>query len=255
MDKRHVTMFSTRLVIGLLVVAAGVVLLLGNMKVIADVDVLDYWPVILIVIGIGKLLQPGLDGYHRVFWGIILTAVGILFLLNNLHYLHFWFDDLWPILIIVIGFEMIRGGLLRHRVRVKWMAIDDKGKGKFASGCCSQFVGADAVDSDFINISAILGAGEYNFTNKKLKGGTVSAILGGCDIDLRNADMEEDSMILETAAIMGGIDIRVPGHWQVVMQGTPVLGGMDNKTTSPENSVKRLFVRGSAIMGAVEIKN
>lgn len=255
MNKRHVTMFSTRLVVGLLIVVAGVLLLLGKMKVITDVDILEYWPVILIVIGIGKLLQPGLDGYNRFFWGIIITAVGVLFLLNNLHYLHFWFDDLWPVLIIVVGFEMIRGGLFSHRVRAKWMTMDDKEKGKFASGCCSQFVSADAVDSDFINISAILGAGEYAFTNKKLKGGTVSAIMGGCDIDLRDADMEEDTMVLETAAIMGGIDVRVPRHWQVVMQGTPILGGMDNKATSPENPVKRLLVRGSAIMGAVEIKN
>ncbi len=255
MNKRHVGMFSTRLVIGLLIVAAGVLLLLEKMMVIKDVDILEYWPVILIVIGIGKLLQPGLYGYHRFFWGIIVTLVGTLFLLNNLHYIHFWFDELWPILIIVIGFEMIRGGLFRHRVRVKWMAMDDKDKSKYASGCCSQFVNANAVDSDFINISAILGGGEYMFTNKKLKGGTVSAIMGGCDIDLRNADMEEDSMVLETAAIMGGIDVRVPGHWQVVMQGTPILGGMDNKAASPENPAKRLFVRGSAIMGAVEIKN
>lgn len=255
MDKRHVSMFSTRLVVGLLVIAAGVLLLLEKMRVIADVDVLDYWPVILIVLGIGKLLQPGLDGYRRVFWGIIITAVGVLFLLNNLHYLHFWFDDLWPILIIVIGFEMIRGGLFRHRVRVRWMAMDDKMKEKFASGCCSQFADANTVDSDFINISAILGGGEYIFTNKKLKGGTVSAVLGGCDIDLRDADMEEDNIVLETSAIMGGIEIRVPRHWQVVMQGTPVLGGMDNKTTAPENPVKRLIVRGSAVMGAVEMKN
>ncbi|MCX6582038.1 MAG: DUF5668 domain-containing protein [Candidatus Aminicenantes bacterium] len=255
MDKRHIGIFSTRLVVGLLIVAAGVVLLLEKMKVIADVDILEFWPVILIVMGIGKLFQPGLFRYHRIFWGIIITLVGTLFLLNNLHYLHFWFDDLWPILIIVIGFEMIRGGLFSHRVRVKWMAMNDKEKGKFASGCCSQFVSANAVDSDFINISAVLGAGEYVFTNKNLKGGTVSAIMGGCDIDLRDADMEEDTMVLETAAIMGGIDVRVPRHWQVVMQGTPILGGMDNKTTAPENPVKRLFVRGSAIMGAVEIKN
>jgi predicted membrane protein len=255
MDKRHVNIFGTRLVIGLLIVAAGVLLLLEKMNVIKDVNILDYWPVILIVMGVGKLFQQGLDRYHKVFWGIILTAVGVLFLLNNLHYIHFWFDDLWPILIIIVGFEIIRGGLFKHRVHARWMEMDEKTKEKFASGCCSQFSGSQNLDVDFINISAILGGGEYLFTNKKLKGGVISVILGGCDIDLRDADMEEDSMVLETSSILGGIDIRVPRHWQVEVQGTPILGEMANKTVSTENPVKKLFVRGSAIMGGVEIKN
>lgn len=257
MDKRYEGFSILGLIIGFLILAAGIVLLLGNMQVIEKVNILKYWPVILIAIGIGKLFQPGW-WYHRVFWGIIITAIGVLFLLNNLQYLHFGFGELWPVLVIIIGFELIRGSIFRHRRTARWSTIydkDDKDKKNSDPGCCSQSFEANTVDSDFINISTILGGGEYTFTNKNLKGGNVSAIMGGCEIDLRSAEMEGDSMLLETTAIMGGIGVRIPTHWQVVMQGTPILGGMDNKTISPENPAKRLFIRGSAIMGGVEIKN
>lgn len=252
MNKRYEGLSFTRLLIGLLIVAAGVVLLLEKMQIIEKMNILKYWPVILIVIGISKLLQPAGWWYQRFFWGIIITALGVLFLLNNLQYLHFGIEALWPILVIIIGFELVRGSMFRHRRIARWRTMVDE---DIEPGCCSQSSRAETVDSDFINISSILGGAEYTFTNKKLKGGNVSVIMGGCEIDLRNAEMENDSMILETTAIMGGIGIRVPTHWQVVMQGTPVLGGMNNKTVSPENPAKRLFIKGSAIMGGVEIKN
>lgn len=255
MEKRHRSNSSMGLIIGLLIVAAGVVILLEKMKVIEDMNILAYWPVILILIGLKKLLQPGGGVYDRFFWGIIFTAVGTLFLLNNLHYLHFGIEALLPIFIIIIGFEFIRGSLFIRRVENKWKTISDKDKKKFGPGCCSGFFGVEAEDSDFIYIKATLGGGKYTFTNQKLTGGKVSTIMGGCEIDLRNAEMEGDSMELEISSIMGGIEIWVPKHWQVVMKGSPIMGSIENKTTPPDNPVKRLFIKGSAIMGGVEIKN
>jgi predicted membrane protein len=67
--------------------------------------------------------------------------------------------------------------------------------------------------------------------------------------------MEKEEMVLEASTIMGGIDIRIPSHWQVVMQGTPILGSVEDKTTKPENPTKKLIVNGSAIMGGIEVKN
>ncbi|HLP44486.1 MAG TPA: DUF5668 domain-containing protein [Candidatus Kapabacteria bacterium] len=255
MEKRHRSNFSMGLIIGLLIVAAGVVLLLEKMKVIEEVSISEYWPVILILIGLKKLLQPGDWGYGRFFWGIIITAVGTLFLLNNLHYLHFGIEALWPVLIIIIGFEFIRGSLSMRRIENKWKTISDKDKEKFGPGCCSGFFGVESEDADFIYIKATLGGGKHKFTNQKLTGGKVSTVMGSCEIDLRNAEMEGDSMELEISSVMGGIVIWVPKHWQVVIHGAPLMGSIENKTTPPGNPVKRLFIKGSVIMGGVEIKN
>lgn len=47
------------------------------------------------------------------------------------------------------------------------------------------------------------------------KGGKVSAVAGGVEIDLRHASLQETATI-SIFAWMGGILIRVPNDWSVV---------------------------------------
>jgi predicted membrane protein len=250
MDKKKRSYFNTRTVIGLLIIAAGILLLLKSLGIGSDYNVGDFWPVILIVIGLGKILQP--KEHRQIYWGFIITAVGTLFLLNNLGYIHFWLKDLWPFLLILLGIEILRCGVFKHKINMT-CCIHGKGKHHFKSW--KGFSDSNNVDNDYVDISVILGGGDYKFTNKQLKGGSVSAILGGCDLDFRNADMEKEEMVLEASTIMGGIDLRVPTHWQVVMQGSPILGALEDNTTKPENPDKKLIIKGSTVMGAVEVNN
>jgi predicted membrane protein len=101
-----------------------------------------------------------------------------------------------------------------------------------------------------------MGGGEYNYSSKSLKGGKISAFMGGAKIDLREADTTEDPMVLDVFTIMGGIEIVVPRNWEITFKGNPILGGMENKTTFEESGpTRKLVVKGSAIMGGVEVKN
>lgn len=250
MDKKKRSYFNTRTVIGLLIIAAGILLLLKSLGIGTDYNVGDFWPVILIVIGLGKILQP--KQHRQLYWGFIITAIGTLFLLNNLAYIHFWFDDLWPILLILLGIEILRCGVFKHKFNLT-CCTHDKGKHHFKTW--KGISNSNNVDKDIVDISVILGGGEYKFTNKQLKGGSVSTIMGGCDLDFRNAEMEKEEMVLEISSIMGGVDIKVPSHWDVVMQGTPILGSVEDKTRKPKNPSKKLIINGSAIMGGIEVKN
>ena len=250
MDKKKRGYFNVRTVIGLLIIAAGILLLLKSLGIGSDYNVGDFWPVILIVIGLGKILQP--KEHRQLYWGLVITAIGTLFLLNNLAYIQFWFDDLWPFLIILLGIEILRCGVFKHKINLT-CCFHDKGKHHFKSW--KGISNSNNVDKDYVDISVILGGGEYKFTNKQLKGGSVSIIMGGCDLDFRNADMEKEEMALEVSSIMGGVDIRVPTHWQVVVQGSPILGSVEDKTTKPENPTKKMIINGSAIMGGIEVKN
>jgi len=250
MDMKKRNYFNTRLVVGLLIIAAGILLLLKSLGYSSDYNVGDFWPVILIVIGLGKILRP--KEYRQLYWGIVITAIGTLFLLNNLGYVHFWFKDLWPILLILLGIEILRCGVFKHKF-MSTCCFHDEGKHHFKTW--KGISNSNNVDSDYVDISVVLGGGEYKFSNKQLKGGSVSTIMGGCELDFRNADMEKEEMVLEISSIMGGVEIIIPSHWQVVMQGTPVLGSVEDKTVKPVNPTKKLIVKGSAIMGGVEIKN
>lgn len=251
MDKKQRSYFNTRIVVGLLIIAAGILLLLKSMGIGSDYNVGDFWPVILIVIGLGKILQP--KEYRHLYWGFVITAIGTLFLLNNLGYIRFWFKDLWPIFIILVGIETLRWEVFKHKIRWGYCTIHKNGKHFFERW--KGFSDSNNVNKDYVDISVVLGGGDYKFTNKQLKGGSISAVLGGCDLDFRDADMEKEEMVLEASTIMGGIELRVPTHWQVVMQGAPVLGALEDNTTKPENPAKKLIIKSSVVMGAVEVNN
>jgi predicted membrane protein len=93
-------------------------------------------------------------------------------------------------------------------------------------------------------------------TSQDFKGGQLTAIMGGCEVDLRHASISGGTAVLDLFAFWGGIDIKVPQDWRVVVEGTPFLGGFEDKTLQqPGDASKRLVIRGTVIMGGAEITN
>lgn len=204
MPARAGGILNARFVIGVAIIILGVILVLRNLGVELGFNILSLWPVILILIGAGHLNQP-LET-RQSMGGWILIILGIIFLLNSLDILDIAWRHIWPFILILIGLAILRHAL--------W------GSARSAS------------DKDFINLSFVLGGGNFKFNSSNLKGGKLTAFMGGGKVDLREADMKSDEMILDTFALWGGIELFVPHHWQVNMRGTPILGGMDNNTST-----------------------
>lgn len=86
------------------------------------------------------------------------------------------------------------------------------------------------------------------------RGAQLTAIMGGIELDLRGARVE-DVAVIDALAFWGGIEIFVPEDWSVVNQGHALMGGFDDSTRHPNpGEPPRLIVRGLALMGGVEIK-
>ncbi|HET8646769.1 MAG TPA: LiaF domain-containing protein, partial [Vicinamibacteria bacterium] len=103
---------------------------------------------------------------------------------------------------------------------------------------------------------ALLGGVKRISRATDFPGGSCSAMLGGCEIDLREAAMPEGrTAVLDTLALMGGVEVRVPDDWSVETRGMAVLGGFEDKTRRPLDDRKKLVVTGLAVMGGVEVKN
>jgi len=83
----------------------------------------------------------------------------------------------------------------------------------------------------------------------------VSAVMGGCDLDLREAVPAIDPIAIQVFAMWGGIDIRIPPGWVVEIEAWPILGGVVDNTQAPALPAHRVILRGMAFMGGVEIKN
>ena len=82
----------------------------------------------------------------------------------------------------------------------------------------------------------------------------LTAIMGGIELDLRQAGTENGEAVIDVFVMWGGIEITVPPDWAVSNQVTPILGGAEDKSTGTQQARHRLVVKGVVIMGGVDIK-
>lgn len=211
--------------LGILIVAVGVIALLTQLDVIT-VDfgqlVADWWP--LAVIGVGLV---ALVTVPRAWLGpSVIIAVGVFFLLQTLDILdvHLW-EILWPVAIILVGLSLITS------------------------------IGSRSMDDDTINSTVFWWGTQRKTRSRQFKGGSLTAIMGGIEVDLREADIVDRAEIA-IFALWGGVEVKVPPTWRVRTSGLPLLGGWDDKTTLPlEDGAPELVVHVTAIMGGAEIKS
>ena len=215
---------TPRLVIGLAVMLAGLVLALDSLGLVDGSAVFRFWPLALIAVGVAKLMAPGRQGSAALLW----IVAGLGFLLVTLGRLSA--GGVWALLIFALG------------AHIAWRALRPAAVPKDPSAA--------------VDILQFMGGTKTIVTTADFKGGQATAVMGGCEIDLRSASMPEGrAAVLDTFAFWGGIEIKVPDDWEVVSQGNAVLGGFVNNAHSLPGAKRRIVVTGLAIMGGVEVKN
>ncbi len=108
--------------------------------------------------------------------------------------------------------------------------------------------------TDKVNHVAILGGSTRRISSSNFQGGSVTAVMGSVELDLRDSQLLS-SATLEVTAVMGGVEVRVPLGWQVEVSGAPVLGGIENRVITDSNlpDVPVLHIRATAVLGGIEI--
>jgi hypothetical protein len=102
---------------------------------------------------------------------------------------------------------------------------------------------------------AVMGAVMRGNNSHVFRGGDLTAVMGGCELDLRHAAIDGEAVI-DVFALWGGIEIRVPEDWSIESRVVPIMGGVEDKTRPPQGASRhRLVLRGFVVMAGVEIKN
>jgi predicted membrane protein len=235
------------MIAGGLLIGLGVLFTLDNFGVVDAGDIFRYWPLFLVGLGLLKFAQAR-HSEQRVA-GAAIMAIGVLLLLRTVHVITLHVREIWPI-VLVVG-----GGLLI------WRSIPRRNR-EGAVAPAGAMAGASPSNGGYtLNEFAFLGGGERKIRTPDFRGGEVTAIMGGFEIDLRGAGIVGDEAVLEVFTLWGGVEIRVPEDWIVQIQATPILGGISETVTGPtvpaapaSGPRKRLVIRGTAIMGGVEVK-
>ncbi len=86
---------------------------------------------------------------------------------------------------------------------------------------------------------------------------TAVAIMGGCDMDLRKAEIDAPEVEISAFAFWGGVDIIVPEGFDVELRGLSIMGGRSLKLRDVPivPGSPRIVVRAFAVMGGIDVKS
>lgn len=276
---------SSRTLIGLIIILIGGLLLLDKLIPAIYIGWLFQWPMILIIIGAIIGAKSGFE--NRASY--ILIGIGVFFFLSNT--LDFSIGPLiWPVLLIIIGFFLIKGKSQKRRMRYR--------KGSYTAEPSEDFIWDKRVKSepaddpadtiaphsmgeetnenedssqqtkddnhneyagnpdDFIDSTSIFGDGKHYIVSQNFKGGDIVNIMGGSTINLMRADLKGPAT-LEVVQLFGGTTIIAPSHWVIQPEMASIFGGIEDKRfhtpTVPDRS-KVLYIKGTSIFGGITIK-
>lgn len=213
-----------RLFFGLLVVAVGVILLLDNAGTLDAWEIFGtWWPAVVILAGV---LTFAANPRH---WpvALIITAVGTAFLLSNLGVVDAG-EFIIPAAIIGVGLLVLFGRGMGSRTEA----------------------------GDRVNSFNVFSGSELASHSKQFQGGSISAIFGGAEVDLRDAAPAVDAQ-LDVFTAFGGVELKVPEGWQVAVKGLPLFGGIENATVKDTLAADapKLSVSATVLFGGLEIKH
>jgi predicted membrane protein len=213
-------------VIGVVAVVVGSVLMLDRFGILNAGNVLRFWPVILIVVGLNNIIRDRTRG--GLVGGGMMVIFGTIFLATQFGYVR-W-SQTWPIIIIGWGLLLI------------WDALRPKA---YPS---AQLDGSGR---------AVFGSVEKQIVAQDFREASVESVFGSTEVDFIRAEMAEDKAFLNVSCVFGSVEVRIPTHWNVIIEANAVFGASENKTRPPvpTPTPKTLVIRGDAVFGSIEVKN
>jgi predicted membrane protein len=236
-----------RLMGGLALIAAGILFWIKKAGLFDFPSWLFSWQMLLIVIGIISGVK---HNFKNATW-LILIVIGTIFLIAdfipglNLKLYTF------PLVLITIGVIFIVKPKSKYHYYQKYKYR----RGTWnTDGCAPEMNTSD----EFLSINNVFGGVKKNIIAKNFRGGEINNVFAGCEINLMQADIQNEA-VLDINCAFGGTTIIVPAHWQIKSDVTTFLGGVsDERSTAgtaihPESKV--LVLKGNVFCGGIEIKN
>lgn len=214
--------------------------------------------------------------------GIIIVAIGIIFLVDSLGLMETgsvfrW----WPSLIILAGvwrlvanrFAYLFGPLLMISIGVfiqlLMLGLDIGGLWPviliilgvllFVGGPRLRKLGRGRREHrDDVNALGVFSRADVKSQSKTFQGGQTTALMGSAVLDLTNTEIENRPAILEATAIFGSVEIRVPSQWVVRNDALAFFGGNEDKRQhagTSDDSEPDLVIKGLAMFGSIEVKD
>jgi len=207
------------------------------------------WKTFLIVLGIFL----GYKNRFRLGGWIAPIIVGMVFIIKEHFYTLPIANYIWPIALIAVGLVIV----LRPRFEKKDNFISSKGADTLNSN--PNFGESDTTwtNKDIIESTNIFSGSKKINISKNFKGGELTNVFGGSELNLSKADIQGRA-VLEVTCIFGGTKLIVPADWSIQQEAVAIFGGIDDKrpvSNLQDNPSKILVLKGTVLMGGIDIRS
>ncbi|HEK19166.1 MULTISPECIES: LiaF transmembrane domain-containing protein [unclassified Mucilaginibacter] len=267
---------KSKVMLGAILLIVGVYLLLRQLGILFIPDSVDLWPLWLIFWG----LVIGARNHFQKSSGIILIGLGVIFMITeNIHNAD---GFIWPAAIIALGFWIMSKKSHKNVPNFdnnywdkKYRAdvTEEKPLTDFSSTVNADAESGTTTDvppvqpagsmppppsrDDFLDATAIFGGVNRTIVSKNFRGGDLTNIFGGTEIDFTQADIN-GQVIIDITQVFGGTKLIVPANWHVVSDMASIFAGVDDKrikTAQPGSPDKILILKGVSLFAGVDIRS
>ncbi|WP_254533501.1 LiaF transmembrane domain-containing protein [Natrinema gelatinilyticum] len=217
---------TSQTIFGGLVILLGVLLLLETTGVLDTSNLLTYLPSLFVLVALYALIASDFRNIVGPAIIILLAGGSQLVALGVLEFADL--APLWPVFVIVFGLSVV---LARYRARVHTVA------------------------DDYVSALAFFGGNEKRSTSQSFAGADLTALFGGTELDLRDAEIVNRPAHVSATAAFGGVDVVVPRDWNVRIDVIPVFGAAedDRPRREEEHDEVDLVVTGFVAFGGVSV--
>ncbi|QIB74065.1 cell wall-active antibiotics response protein [Halogeometricum borinquense] len=219
---------TSQVIFGALVVLLGVLLLLDTTNVYPTRNLLTYVPMLFVIAGVWALVQ---SGFRNIVGPVVLVVVAGGWQLVALDYATVGeLITYWPVLVIAFGLSVVAGQYRSPPV---------------------------ATDDSYDSLFAAFGGAERRNTSKTFVGADLTAVFGGVELDLRDADITDRPARINAVALFGGADVIVPRDWNVQMDVLAVFGDAsdDRPRRETQHEAVDVVVTGFTAFGGVSVSD
>ncbi|MBW3470218.1 LiaF transmembrane domain-containing protein [Arthrospiribacter ruber] len=260
MAKSNYPAKNNDITVGVILVLIGGIILLRTLGIWFPSWVTT-WPMIIIAVGVVISMKSNFKSGFGMFL-IIFGSVALV--VKNFNLPFNLFPYIIPVGLITLGIYLIikrqsDQKSFEQSFSESMKKFDENlGLGGSEGDSTNSGYGPKTSDfSDYIDAQALFTGIQRRVMSKSLRGGKISAIFGGTDIDLTQADLVEGAAInIEVA--FGGVKLIVPPHWDLQINVTNIFAGVEDKRMYqpvPNTETKVLKLYGSVIFGGIEIKS
>ena len=219
---------------------AGIIILMIGilyfLELLIPEFVIDYsiiWPLVMVVCASYFIIKKG----KFDFGNSLLLFVGIWWFSLNIGIIPDGIRNyFWPLLLIFIG-GCIVWGSVGFEKKIKKILRHDKD------------------ETGFLNYYGIFGGVREKVKTEDFVGANIYSIFGGCELNLKEIEIKNESAIIYVYSIFGGSELFLPhDKFDIVYNSTAIFGGDENTTVGDPKAKKKLYINCVSVFGGSQLK-